>query len=89
MHARAGISQLMEVIKRFAVYTAMLAFCIAFWWLVIAGCCKLAYGSPLDCEQVKDPDRRHFCRAVSIPRKSECEFIKNNDLRHECRARVR
>lgn len=50
---------------------------------------RIAHGSPLDCEGIKDADRRHFCRAVSIPRKSECEFIRNKELRYECRARVK
>ena len=77
-----------EVAKRVAVYGAMLLFCLAFWALVIAGCSKLAHASPLDCEQIRDNDQRHYCRAVSIPRKSECEFIKSHDLRQECRAKV-
>jgi hypothetical protein len=50
---------------------------------------RVAHGSPLSCEGIKDAGRRHFCRAISIPRKSECEFIKDSDLRHECRARVK
>lgn len=49
---------------------------------------RVAHGSPLSCESIKDADRRHYCRAISIPRKSECEFIKDKDLRFECRARV-
>ena len=77
-----------EVAKRVAVYGAMLLFCLAFWALVFVGCCRLAHASPLDCESIRDPDQRHYCRAVSIPRKSECEFIKSHDLRQECRAKV-
>lgn len=50
---------------------------------------RVAHGSPLDCEGIKDADRRHFCRAISIPRKSECEFIRDKELRYECRARVK
>ena len=50
---------------------------------------RVASGSPLDCEGIHNADRRHFCRAVSIPRKSECEFIKDKELRYECRARVK
>ena len=63
--------------------------------LVLAGAAlgwcspRVAHGSPLSCESIKDADRRHFCRAISIPRKSECEFIKDHDLRHECRARTK
>lgn len=49
---------------------------------------RVAHGSALSCEGIKDADRRHYCRAVSVPRPSECGFIKDNDLRHECRARV-
>lgn len=58
--------------------------------LTMLGYCspRLAHGSPLSCESIKDADRRHFCRAISIPRKSECEFIKDHDLRQECRARA-
>ena len=78
-----------EVIKRCLVYLAMVLFCIACWWAVIAGCCRLAHASPLDCEQITQPDQRHYCRAVSIPRKSECELIKDNQLRYQCRALVR
>lgn len=48
-----------------------------------------AQASALDCERIRDADRRHMCRAVSIPRPSECEFIKESDLRNECRARVK
>lgn len=77
-----------EVTKRVAVYLGMLVFCLLFWALVIVGCCRLAHASPLDCEQIRDGDQRHYCRAVSIPRKSECEFIKSHDLRQECRAKV-
>lgn len=59
--------------------------------LTMLGWCtpRLAHGSPLDCERIHNADRRHFCRAVAIPRKSECEFIKDSDLRQECRARVK
>jgi len=77
-----------EVTKRAAVYLAMIVFCLGFWALVFVGCSKLAHASPLDCEQIRDGDQRHYCRAVSIPRKSECEFIKSHDLRQECRAKV-
>ena len=45
--------------------------------------------SPLSCESIRSADQRHFCRATSIPRKSECEFIKNHDLRQHCRAVVK
>lgn len=45
--------------------------------------------SALECEHITDPDQRHYCRAIAIPRPSECEFIKNHDLRHECRARTK
>lgn len=48
----------------------------------------LAYGSPLDCESIRNPDERHMCRAVSKNDKAECEFIKNADTRALCRARV-
>jgi hypothetical protein len=78
-----------EVFKRCCVYGGILLFCLAFWALVIAGCCRLAHASPLSCESIKDSDQRHFCRAISIPDKSECELIKAHDLRYECRARVR
>ncbi len=57
--------------------------------IVAMSYCGPASASPLDCEGIKNADRRHFCRAISIPRKSECEFIKDHDMRHECRARVK
>ena len=50
--------------------------------------CARADASPLACESIKDPDRRHYCRARTIPSRSECEFIKESDLRAECRATV-
>lgn len=81
-----GTTDWVEVAKRAAVYGGMLLFCLFFWAMVIAGCSKLAYGSPLQCESIKDSDQRHYCRAISIPRKSECEFIHNHDLRMQCRA---
>lgn len=62
---------------------------VVMWVVVVDGCVKTAHCSPLQCEGIKDADRRHFCRAISIPKKSECEFIKNRDLRFECRARVK
>ena len=76
-------------IGRIFVYSMMLLFCIACWWAVIAGCCRIAHASPLDCEGIKQDDQRHYCRAVSIPRKSECELIKDQQLRYQCRALVR
>lgn len=45
-------------------------------------------GNPSRCESIRDADRRHFCRAVTIPRASECELIRSADLRAECRARA-
>ena len=41
------------------------------------------------CESIRNPDRRHYCRAISIPRRTECESIKDRDLRHMCRAMVK
>lgn len=85
----SGSTDWVEVLKRLCVYGGMLLFCLLTWGLVIAGCSKLAYGSPLQCEGIKDSDQRHYCRAISIPRKSECEFIHNEDLRRQCRAMVK
>lgn len=48
-----------------------------------------AHPSPLDCESIRDPDERNFCRAVSKNDKTYCEFIKNHDRRFECRARIK
>ena len=84
-----GTTDWVEVLKRVAVYGAMLLFCVLFWALVIVGCSRLAHASPLDCESIREPDQRHYCRAVSKPDKGECEFIKAHDLRQECRARVK
>jgi hypothetical protein len=41
--------------------------------------------SGLECEDIKDADGRHFCRAVANHDPNECELIKRADLRHECR----
>lgn len=69
---------------------AVVAVAVTFWYVALSSCAsKIAHCSPLQCEGIKDADRRHFCRAISIPKKSECEFIKNRDLRFECRARVK
>ena len=43
-------------------------------------------GRALECESISNADSRHYCRAISIPRRSECEFIVDRDLRHLCRA---
>jgi len=80
---------IMTVLGRLAVYVSLLLFCLTFWGLVIAGCCKLAHASTADCSFIKDADRRHYCRALNIPSKTECEFIKDHDLRQECRGRVK
>lgn len=50
---------------------------------------RSAHASPVACESIKNADARHFCRATSIPRRSECELIRNHDLRHHCRAVVK
>lgn len=41
------------------------------------------------CEFIKDPDRRNYCRAISQQKASWCEFIKADDLRHLCRVEVK
>ena len=43
----------------------------------------------LECENIKNTDRRNYCRALSDKQPSWCEFIKNNDLRHQCRAMIK
>jgi len=48
--------------------------------------CEIAFASPLDCESIQDPDRRHMCRAITKHDRSECELIKEHDLRAQCRA---
>lgn len=45
--------------------------------------------SSLHCEGIKNPDSRHYCRALSIPSRTECEAIKDHDLRYQCRALVK
>lgn len=70
-------------------YVGLSLVTLFFWSMTWYGCYRTALGSASSCDFIKDADRRHFCRAVSIPRKSECEFIRNSDLRHECRARVK
>lgn len=77
------------VLSRLAVYVGIFLFCIGTWGLILKGCVALAHASPLQCEGIKDADQRHYCRAISIPRKSECEFIHNEDLRRQCRAMVK
>lgn len=54
--------------------------------MVIAG---TASASPLDCEGLRDADRRNYCRAVAKQQKTYCEFIKDHDLRFTCRAAVK
>jgi len=41
------------------------------------------------CEFIKDPDKRHYCRALSDRKPSECEFIKDHDLRTLCRVQTK
>lgn len=77
------------VVCRALAYLGMLIFCLAMWGLIIKGCAKIAHGAPADCSFIKDADRRHYCRALSIPSRTECEFIKDHDLRYECRGRVK
>jgi len=76
----------METLKRCLVYGGMLAFCLASWALVIAGCERVAHGA--DCSVLHDADERHMCRALAENLKSECEFIKRPDMRQECRIRL-
>jgi hypothetical protein len=61
---------------------------IAFWSYVSWSCGAEAFGSPLDCEAIHDPDARHMCRAVTKHDPTECELIRGPELRVECRARV-
>lgn len=49
---------------------------------------RVASGGSTECESIRDPDQRHFCRAVTTRSASWCEFIRASDLRHECRAVV-
>jgi len=64
---------------------------VVFGAILVAVCIipTQSVASPLACESIKDADQRHYCRAISIPRRSECEFIKNHDLRYRCRAEVK
>src|SRR5579871_6677601 len=72
---------------RLLVYGSMLAFCVAFWWLVISlVTAKAAHGA--DCNVLHGADERHMCRATTQCLKSECEFISKPDLRQVCRIRV-
>lgn len=54
--------------------------------LGVSECAKVALGSPLDCLDIKDNDRRHYCLALAKHDKLECEFIHDESLRSECRA---
>ena len=45
-----------------------------------------AGASSTACESIKDPDRRHYCRATTGSIPTECEAIRSSDLRAECRA---
>jgi hypothetical protein len=49
----------------------------------------LAHGLSTECEFIKDPDRRNYCRAISEKAESWCGFIKDADLRHLCRVEVK
>jgi hypothetical protein len=82
----------MVVLQRACFYLACLLFCLAFWAAAVVGCIKLekaAFGSPLDCEGIRDADQRSYCRAVTKKDASYCEVIKDHDLRFKCRAAVR
>lgn len=76
----------LDVVAGIVVTTAILG---GLTCLLADDCGKPAIASALDCEAIKDADRRHYCRAIAIPRRSECEFIDDKNLRHECRARVK
>lgn len=56
--------------------------------LVLALLRATAWASPLDCEDVRDPDARHYCRALAKGSKAECSLIKDEQLRSLCRAKV-
>ena len=47
-----------------------------------------ATGGPADCEFIKDPDMRHYCRAVATGHRTWCEWIRKGDLRTRCRWEV-
>lgn len=56
-------------------------------WAALGRCTPgTAHGSPLDCEGIRDADRRHLCRAIGAQRRSECELIRDADRRRFCRA---
>lgn len=76
---------MMGMMKRFLADLKVFLFVIAaaVFFLAIQG---LAYGSSAECELIKDPDQRNYCRAMANHRKSYCESIKDDDLRHRCRA---
>ena len=57
-------------------------------WMVGSCAVKVAYGSPEECQLIKDADKRNFCRAEAYHRRSYCDLIKDNDMRHRCRAIV-
>ena len=50
---------------------------------------KAGASPALECEGIRDPDRRHYCRAITGDLPTECEFIRSRDLRAECRAVLR
>ena len=78
-----------DVAMRLLVYTGIVIFCGACWGLFFMGCESLAHGSPLDCEAIKEPDWKNFCRADTKHDPSWCEFIKDKDIKARCRASVR
>jgi hypothetical protein len=44
--------------------------------------------TPGTCDGIRDPDRRHLCRALTGGSTLPCSSIRDSDLRHYCRGVV-
>ena len=76
-----------DLVSKLVFYGALVS--LAFYLGTCVGFVRTARCSPLDCEAIRNPDRRNMCRAVTKGDRTFCEFIKDHDLRQECRARTK
>jgi hypothetical protein len=87
-HTMAPIAAgLLPFVRRVVMLTLITILGLCAYGLSLKGCePDSALASSLDCEGIKDPDRRHFCRASTSGSSTECALIRNGDLRRLCRA---
>lgn len=64
-----------------SVFIGLVLICIALGlWM------GTAHGDQLVCSDIKDSDRRAYCRAITSGDPLFCETIKDGQLRAQCRA---